>query len=109
MTATVAETAPRKRRFLPRDGWLTVYAVLYIAFLYVPVLFLPIFSVNTAATPKFPLNGFTWKWYEGLPHTPELLDAAWNSLIVGISTANLGTMSAGSSYTGTLTLLVTPQ
>jgi hypothetical protein len=31
------------------------------------------------------------------------------SLIVGISTANLGTMSAGSSYTGTLTLLVTPQ
>ena len=31
------------------------------------------------------------------------------SLIVGITTANLGTMSAGSSYTGTLTLLVTPQ
>lgn len=31
------------------------------------------------------------------------------SLIVGISTANLGTMAAGSNYTGTLTLLVTPQ
>ena len=31
------------------------------------------------------------------------------SLIVGMSTADLGTMSAGSSYTGTLTLLVTPQ
>jgi hypothetical protein len=31
------------------------------------------------------------------------------SLIVGITTANLGTMSSGSSYTGTLTLLVTPQ
>lgn len=31
------------------------------------------------------------------------------SLIVGITTANLGTMSAGSNYTGTLTLLVTPQ
>lgn len=31
------------------------------------------------------------------------------SLVVGISTANLGTMSAGSNYTGTLTLLVTPQ
>lgn len=31
------------------------------------------------------------------------------SLIVGISTADLGTMSAGSNYTGTLTLLVTPQ
>lgn len=31
------------------------------------------------------------------------------SLIVGISSADLGTMSAGSSYLGTLTLLVTPQ
>jgi hypothetical protein len=31
------------------------------------------------------------------------------SLIVGIDTANLGTMAAGSTYTGILTLLVTPQ
>jgi hypothetical protein len=31
------------------------------------------------------------------------------SLIVGISTASLGTMDAGSNYTGTLTLVVTPQ
>jgi hypothetical protein len=32
-----------------------------------------------------------------------------SSLIVKMSTTDLGTMSAGSSYTGTLTLLVTPQ
>lgn len=31
------------------------------------------------------------------------------SLIVKMSTTDLGTMSAGSNYTGTLTLLVTPQ
>lgn len=31
------------------------------------------------------------------------------SLIVKMSTTDLGTMSAGASYTGTLTLLVTPQ
>ena len=31
------------------------------------------------------------------------------SLIVGIGTTDLSTMSAGSSYSGTLTLLVTPQ
>jgi hypothetical protein len=35
--------------------------------------------------------------------------AASASLIVGISTVDLGTMDAGSSYTGALTLLVTPQ
>lgn len=35
--------------------------------------------------------------------------AATASLVVKMSTTDLGTMSAGSNYTGTLTLLVTPQ
>jgi hypothetical protein len=35
--------------------------------------------------------------------------AASASLVVEIATADLGTMSAGNSYTGSLTLLVTPQ
>lgn len=79
------------RRFLS-GGWLPAYAFLYVVFLYLPVIFLPIFSVNTAATPKFPLSGFTLHWYEDLPRTPALLDAAWNSLIVGVSAAVLSTV-----------------
>ena len=75
------------RLLLPGGSWLGAYALLYVVFLYLPVVFLPIFSVNTAATPKFPLSGFTWKWYEQLPHTPALLDAAWNSFIVGVSSS----------------------
>ncbi len=63
--------------------WLPAYAALYVVFLYLPIMLLPIFSVNTSAVPKFPLSGFTWKWYESLPSTPALLDAAWNSLVVG--------------------------
>ena len=35
--------------------------------------------------------------------------AASASLVIGISTADLSTMSAGSSYTGALTVLITPQ
>ena len=32
------------KRFLPSgSSWLTAYAVLYVGFLYLPVLFLPIF------------------------------------------------------------------
>ena len=61
-------------------------------FLYLPVIFLPIFSVNTSAVPKFPLSGFTWKWYAELPNTPALLDAAWNSLVVGVAAAILSTV-----------------
>lgn len=79
------------RRFLA-SGWLSAYAFLYVVFLYLPVVFLPIFSVNTAATPKFPLSGFTLKWYEDLPRTPALLDATWNSLVVGVSASILSTV-----------------
>ncbi|MER9739693.1 MULTISPECIES: ABC transporter permease [unclassified Mesorhizobium] len=80
-----------RRRLFP-GGWLSAYAFLYVAFLYLPVIFLPIFSINTAPTPKFPLTGYTLKWYQDLPKTPALLDAAWNSLIVGISASVLSTL-----------------
>ncbi|RVC79726.1 ABC transporter permease [Mesorhizobium sp. M4A.F.Ca.ET.022.05.2.1] len=79
------------KRLLP-GGWLSAYAFLYVAFLYLPVVFLPIFSINTAATPKFPLSGVTLKWYEDLPRTPALIDATWNSLIVGVSASVLSTV-----------------
>ncbi len=79
------------KRFVSGGSWLKAYAAIYVGFLYLPVIFLPIFSINTAATPKFPLSGYTLKWYEELPHTPALLDAAWNSLVVGISASVLAT------------------
>jgi spermidine/putrescine transport system permease protein len=72
--------------------WLPAYAFLYIVFLYLPVIFLPIFSVNTSPVPKFPLTGFTWKWYVDLPRTPALLEAAWNSLLVGVTASILSTI-----------------
>ncbi len=36
-------------------GGLALYAVLYLAFVYVPVLFLPLFSFNDALYIAFPL------------------------------------------------------
>lgn len=80
----------RLRALFP--GWLGLYAFIYVGFLYLPVLLLPVFSVNTAATPKFPLQGVTFKWYQELPQTPALIDATWNSLIVGVSASILATI-----------------
>lgn len=74
------------------SGWLPVYATAYIFFLYLPALFLPIFSVNASAVPKFPMTGFTWKWYQSLTTTPALVDAALNSLIVASSAAVVSTL-----------------
>ncbi|MDN2579680.1 ABC transporter permease [Aquibium sp. ELW1220] len=79
------------RRFLGVN-WLAVYVALYVAFLYLPVLLLPLFSFNDSATPNFPLSGFTWKWYEGLLATPAMLDAARNSALVGVAAAITATL-----------------
>lgn len=72
--------------------WLPAYAGLYVIFLYLPILLLPIFSVNASPIPQFPLTGITTKWYRDLPKTPALIDAAWNSLIVGVAAAVISTV-----------------
>ncbi|TPW27441.1 ABC transporter permease [Pararhizobium mangrovi] len=73
-------------------GWLGVYAVVYVGFLYLPVLLLPIFSVNDSAVPVFPLKGLTTKWYDSLAGNDVMLSAAWNSLVVGCASAVLATV-----------------
>jgi len=75
-----------------RGKWLSAYAGLYLLFLYAPILLLPVFSVNNSAVPRFPLTGLTLRWYESLPHTPALLEAARNSLIVGTAAALVSTV-----------------
>jgi spermidine/putrescine transport system permease protein len=50
----------QRLRFIP---WLPVYVAVYFLFLYLPILLLPVFSFNNAATTTFPLAGFTTKWY----------------------------------------------
>ncbi len=72
--------------------WLPAYAGLFLVFIYLPILLLPVFSINTSAVPAFPLQGYTLKWYESLPNTPELLSSAWNSFIVGIAAAVISTI-----------------
>ena len=80
----------RLTRFLPKG--LTIYLVLYLVFLYGPILLIPLFSFNNAAATSFPLAGFTTKWYASLASNSVLMDAAWNSLVVGISVSLLSTL-----------------
>ena len=41
---------------------LFLYALVYMAFLYGPVVLLPIFSFNNSVFIAFPLSGFTTRW-----------------------------------------------
>ncbi|MBV6649118.1 MAG: ABC transporter permease, partial [Hoeflea sp.] len=80
-------------RFLPSPRrLLAIYVILYVAILYFPVLLLPVFSFNDSATPKLPLVGLTFRWYESLAGNAAMQGAAWNSLIVGVSAAVLSTV-----------------
>lgn len=78
----------RRLRFIP---WLPVYVAAYFLFLYLPILLLPIFSFNNAATTTFPLAGFTTKWYASLAGNSVMMEAAWHSLVVGLAVALLST------------------
>ena len=74
------------------------YSVLYLVFIYLPVLFLPLFSFNDGIYVAFPLKGFTTRWYAEMVGNEALLQALKNSLMVGGTVAViatvLGTMAA---------------
>jgi len=73
-------------------GAIGIYTVLYLAFLYIPVLFLPLFSFNDSIYIAFPLKGFTIEWYEKmLVHEP-LLNSLQNSIKLGVSVSILSTI-----------------
>ena len=70
---------------------LGVYALAYLIFLYLPVLFLPVFSFNDGTIVAFPLKGFTLRWYAALSEADTLLQSLANSLIVAVVTALVST------------------
>lgn len=70
---------------------LRIYAIMYLAFLYIPVMFLPLFSVNDAIYIAFPLKGFTTSWYVSMFNNEPMLAALMNSFKVGAVTSVFAT------------------
>ena len=89
-TAASDSSTASKRRFSP----LIFYVVLYLIFLYIPSLMLPIFSFNDSITMALPLTGFTVKWYVEMASQPGLLSALGNSFKVAIPVAIVSTSLA---------------
>lgn len=76
----------------PKLGTLGIYAIAYLSFIYIPVLFLPLFSFNDAIFTTFPLKGFTVKWYGEALDSVGMMKALLNSLKVGIPVAFISTV-----------------
>ena len=65
---------------------LRIYAIIYLVFLYLPIVLLPMFAFNSSTIIAFPLKGFTTEWFVELTQVKALHDATLNSLrIAGIS------------------------
>ena len=81
---------------LPRPAWLRtatgVYLVAFMAFLFLPLIIVAVFSFNDAPYPAPPWRGFTLDWFLGNSSTgrtglfadSELLGSIWTSCTVAI-------------------------
>lgn len=81
---------------------LQLYAIGYLIFLYIPVLFIPLFSFNTGTIVAFPIKGWTFDWYRQLGGEDTLITALMNSLKVGLVSSVVATaigLFAARAYT----------
>lgn len=63
-------------------GFLATVSMGVLAFLYLPITVLIVFSFNDSRILSLPLRGFTWRWYEALFANADLQTAIVNSLYV---------------------------
>jgi len=75
----------------PRADLLLLYAIGFLGSVYLPVLLLPMFSVNDSLYVAFPLKGFTLKWYDQMINDRRLIEAFRNSVQVGAIVAVIST------------------
>jgi len=74
-------------------GWgLRIYALIYLVFLFAPIILLPLFAFNSGKIIAFPLQGFSTTWFEELWTRTTLHQAVQNSLIIAVSVATLSTV-----------------
>ncbi len=71
---------------------LRVYALLFLGYLYVPVLLLPLFSFNDSVYIAFPLKDLTLKWYQEMLGNEPMFAALMNSVRVGIVSSVFATI-----------------
>jgi spermidine/putrescine transport system permease protein len=80
------------------DRTLLLFAALIYAFLYAPIVIVMVFSFNSAKSTQN-WAGFSTRWYGELLRDQTVLDAFYNSLLVGV------TATAISTVIGTFTAL----
>lgn len=72
--------------------------LLALAFLFLPLAVVVLFSFHETAALSFPFTGFSLRWYRSTFAAEEFRNALWNSTVVGVSVSGvtllLGTLAA---------------
>lgn len=71
---------------------LLAYGGFGFVFLYLPLVFLVLFSFNDNIIPSLPFRGFTLKWYRELGFDFVMQDALYNSLVIAAWTTAISTV-----------------
>ncbi|WP_312528358.1 ABC transporter permease [Paracoccus sp. (in: a-proteobacteria)] len=74
-----------------KGGGLKIYAILYLVFLYAPIILLPLFAFNSGTIITFPLKGFTSNWFAQMWANATLRQALMNSLLIAVCSSVLAT------------------
>ncbi len=87
----------RARRSLDRSGtlvevWLRAHTALTLAFLYLPIVVVVVFSFNATTRRVTDWDGFGLRWYEYVFSNREIQRYFLNSAIVGLATAVIATI-----------------
>jgi spermidine/putrescine transport system permease protein len=69
--------------------WLAVYAVAFFAFLHLPLVTLAVFSFNSSRFTVW--EHFSLVWYGAIFRDPQLLEGAWNSVIIALAATAIST------------------
>ncbi len=93
-TEPLVRPVPRRRRRDSSFWMLGGFAALVLAFLYLPVVVLIMFSFNDNVVTTLPLRGFTLGWYEKMLGNDDMLAAIRNSFYVATA-ATLLTLVIG--------------
>lgn len=70
---------------------LALYVGLIFTFIFAPILFSLVFSLNSQRFPTIPLGEFSTEWYAKILIDPDVWEAVKNSIIVSSSSAVLAT------------------
>ena len=79
-------------KYTMSDRLLIIYAIIFLSFLYIPVLFLPLFSFSESQYMMFPISDWTLERYVTMWHKTKLREALFASLKVGFFASIISTI-----------------